>query len=494
MNKDFFSKERFKYIIILALFNYIFLGTEYLFDNIVGDIKPQSVVTAQSYILGASVLGFLFFAIIKKYINKKLKYGLFSAFIVVETLLFALMEYSENYGFVVITGCVMFALFGVMGSAVYYIASVYLKSNRNVASTIGLAYGLGIMFQFGDNNIVASKIARLIIFAIVLVVWIAIILNLYLEENAESQNEKSRKVKYEKTESKNIECKNTASKNIECKNTASKNAEYKNSRITAIVLIITIMLMACIFSTLDNIVTYYHSKGIMDIGQYPRLLLAISGVVAGVLFDLKERKLMCLIMYSVTLLSTICMLVITMGEPFIIGLVVFYLSAGFFSVFFTTAFVNLSFEMKTPELWAGMGRAANNLCAVLMGTVFFSLFNSTNMLSNSIVIIILFVFVSIFMAIYYGKNSKKSYVAESLESDDNKMENFVQQFSLSKRECEVLEILLKSDKNVKEIAQELYISRAALYRHISNMNEKTDTKSREGLIKFYYQWEKSGKN
>ena len=484
MNKDFFSKERFKYIIILALFNYIFLGTEYLFDNIVGDIKPQSVVTAQSYILGASVLGFLFFAIIKKYINKKLKYGLLSAFVVVETLLFALMEYSESYGFVVITGCVMFALFGVMGSAVYYIASVYLKINRNVASTIGLAYGLGIMFQFGDNNIVASKIARLIIFAIVLVVWIAIILNLYLEENAESQNEKSRKVKYEKTES----------KNIECKNTALKNAEYKNSRITAIVLIITIMLMACIFSTLDNIVTYYHSKGIMDIGQYPRLLLAISGVVAGVLFELKERKLMCLIMYSVTLLPTICMLVITMGEPFIIGLVVFYLSAGFFPVFFTTAFVNLSFEMKTPELWAGMGRAANNLCAVLMGTVFFSLFNSTNMLSNSIVIIILFVFVSIFMAIYYGKNSKKSYVAESLESDDNKMENFVQQFSLSKRECEVLETLLKSDKNVKEIAQELYISRAALYRHISNMNEKTDTKSREGLIKFYYQWEKSGKN
>ena len=484
MNKDFFSKERFKYIIILALFNYIFLGTEYLFDNIVGDIKPQSVVTAQSYILGASVLGFLFFAIIKKYINKKLKYGLLSAFVVVETLLFALMEYSESYGFVVITGCVMFALFGVMGSAVYYIASIYLKSNRNVASTIGLAYGLGIMFQFGDNNIVASKIARLIIFAIVLVVWIAIILNLYLEENAESQNEKSRKVKYEKTES----------KNIECKNTASKNAEYKNSRITAIVLIITIMLMACIFSTLDNIVTYYHSKGIMDIGQYPRLLLAISGVVAGVLFELKERKLMCLIMYSVTLLSTICMLVITMGEPFIIGLVVFYLSAGFFPVFFTTAFVNLSFEMKTPELWAGMGRAANNLCAVLMGTVFFSLFNSTNILINSIVIIILFVFVSIFMAIYYGKNSKKSYVVESLERDDNKMENFVQQFSLSKRECEVLETLLKSDKNVKEIAQELYISRAALYRHISNMNEKTDTKSREGLIKFYYQWEKSGKN
>ena len=60
MNKDFFQKERFKYIIILALFNYIFLGTEYLFDNIVGDIKPQSVVTAQSYIFGVQVYGLLF--------------------------------------------------------------------------------------------------------------------------------------------------------------------------------------------------------------------------------------------------------------------------------------------------------------------------------------------------------------------------------------------------------------------------------------------------
>ena len=73
------------------------------------------------------------------------------------------------------------------------------------------------------------------------------------------------------------------------------------------------------------------------------------------------------------------------------------------------------------------------------------------------------------------------------------MEHFVQQFSLSKRECEVLETLLKSDKNVKEIAQELYISRAALYRHISNMNEKTDTKSREGLKNSIINGKKVGK-
>ena len=32
------------------------------------------------------------------------------------------------------------------------------------------------------------------------------------------------------------------------------------------------------------------------------------------------------------------------------------------------------------------------------------------------------------------------------------------------------------------------ISRPVLYRHISSLNEKTGTKSRIGLLQFYYEW------
>ncbi len=35
--------------------------------------------------------------------------------------------------------------------------------------------------------------------------------------------------------------------------------------------------MTCIFSTLDNTVTLGHADGTMDIGQWPRILLACSG-------------------------------------------------------------------------------------------------------------------------------------------------------------------------------------------------------------------------
>lgn len=132
-------------------------------------------------------------------------------------------------------------------------------------------------------------------------------------------------------------------------------------------LLVTVVLMTCIFATLDNAVTLAHAAGTMDIGQWPRLFLALSGLLAGVLFDLNNGRYRGLIMYAVTILSTICVLIIESGGPFLPGLLIFYMSAGFFVVFFTNGFLQLSYRMQDGRLWAGMGRAANNLGAVITG-------------------------------------------------------------------------------------------------------------------------------
>ena len=68
------------------------------------------------------------------------------------------------------------------------------------------------------------------------------------------------------------------------------------------------------------------------------------------------------------------------------------------------------------------------------------------------------------------------------------LEMFASSFSLTEREKEVLEVILVSDENVQDIAETLMISRAALYRHIASLNEKTGTKSRIGLVQFYYRY------
>lgn len=69
------NKKRVYAVIILALFNFIFLGTEYLFDNMMKYVTDsKGVVIAQSYILGASVLGFIIFPFIKGCVKSKVPY------------------------------------------------------------------------------------------------------------------------------------------------------------------------------------------------------------------------------------------------------------------------------------------------------------------------------------------------------------------------------------------------------------------------------------
>ena len=95
--------------------------------------------------------------------------------------------------------------------------------------------------------------------------------------------------------------------------------------------------MTFIFAELDNAVTLVHAEGSADVGQWPRLLLAVSGLAAGMLYDIRESRYMHMVMYCVMMLSTICMMSMMLGMPFIVGLVVFYLSAGFFFPYIFTA-------------------------------------------------------------------------------------------------------------------------------------------------------------
>ena len=58
-------------IIIIALFNYVFLGTEYMYDNMMlYVINSNGVVNAQNYILGVSVAGPPMYPLLKRVYRK----------------------------------------------------------------------------------------------------------------------------------------------------------------------------------------------------------------------------------------------------------------------------------------------------------------------------------------------------------------------------------------------------------------------------------------
>lgn len=467
-------------ILAVALFNYIFLGTEYLFDNMMAYVvDSEGVVLAQSYILGASVVGFVLFGVFHRLLPANMKHFCFLGGTCIAVICIFLVEQHASYEMILIPGLIFFVLLGVMGSGIHYLVFAALGDSRHLGKMMGMAYALGVFFQFVNNNLVRSEMVQALVLSLALLCFVILIMRLgngvllaQVELSEEMQGSLGKH--------------STAGR----RQVSEEKAEAKNALVAGVSLITCVILMTCIFSTLDIAVTMVHAGGSVDIGQWPRLLLAVSGLTAGVLYDIRERQYMTVIMYCVTLLSTICVVVIQMGGSFLVGLIVFYLSAGFFVVFFTVGFMDFAKYTKNPEFWAGIGRAVNNLCAVLTSSLSVILLELENSMALIITTLVLFVGITIAIYIYQSQLRRQSpETVNVVEADDAvKFTAFSQCFSLTEREQEVLKVLLQSDANVQEIAEQLLISRAALYRHITSLNEKTQTKTRIGLMQFYYGW------
>lgn len=175
--------------------------------------------------------------------------------------------------------------------------------------------------------------------------------------------------------------------------------------------------------------------------------------------------------------------------PFLIGLIIFYMSAGFFAVFFTTAFMEFARYTRIPELWAGLGRAVNNITAAAITGGSLALLSSGNSIAAITIVLILFVTVSFVTALY--TNKRKAFMDEMLASDIMTMDDherlqvFSKEYSLTARETEVFGLLVNTEDTLQVIAENLYISRRTLERYISAIYEKTGVKSRIGLIRIY---------
>ena len=153
--------------------------------------------------------------------------------------------------------------------------------------------------------------------------------------------------------------------------------------------------------------------------------------------------------------------------------------------------------MQDGRLWAGMGRAANNLGAVITGVASISLLTGEDHILTAVLALVLFVLISVALLWYYSctqiVKAPEEMESREMSGSQSRLERFAESFDLTEREQEVLQLLLLSDDGMQEIADSLFVSRAMLYRHVSALNEKTGTRSRIGLIQFYYNWEEDKK-
>lgn len=470
---DFKKKDRIPYInavVLMGLFTFLFLGAEYLYVDVLSRmVSEDKTVLAQNYALGVSAAGFLLYPLLNRFCKNRLKAVCFVMISLTSVLCIALICMGTAYTAIFIAGLVLFLLLGLFGSTVFYVSMRMMKTDRYLARTVGISYALGILLQFANNNLVRPETAEAVILSVclLLLVWMLIKNDrVYCESNGQKAEVSSDEEKSE-----------------------SNTGEHTKGSIVGILMILLVVLMTFIFSTLDSAVTLVHANGTVDIGQWPRILLALSGLAAGFVFDIKNRKYMGLVMYCVMVLSTICIVVLKLAGPFLVGLIVFYLSAGFFAVFFTSGFMELSRHMKTPELWAGMGRAVNNITAAVIANLVLTLLSSGSSIAVIVLVLFLFVAVSIVAAAYTFQ--KKAFMeklitdAADAVSEKEKLRKFSEVFSFTERETEVFGCLVNTEDSVQAIAESLYVSRRTLERYISAIYEKTGVKSRVGLLNLY---------
>ena len=473
IDKDMKKKDRIPYInavVLMGLFTFLFLGAEYLYVDVLSRmVSEDKTVLAQNYALGVSTAGFLLYPLLNRFCKNRLKAVCFVMISLASVMCIALICMGTAYTATFIAGLVLFLLLGLAGSAVFYVSMRMMKTDRYLARTVGISYALGILLQFANNNLVRSETAEAIILSVFLLLLVWMLINndrVYCESNGQKSEASSDEEKSE-----------------------SNTGEHTKGSIVGILIILLVVLMTFIFSTLDSAVTLVHAYGTVDIGQWPRILLALSGLAAGFVFDIKNRKYMGLVMYCVMVLSTICMVVLKLAGPFLVGLIVFYQSAGFFAVFFTSSFMELSSYMKIPELWAGMGRAVNNITSAVIANLVLTLLSSDSSIAVIVLVLFLFVAVSIVATAYTFQ--KKAFMeqlitdASDAVSEKEKLRKFSEVFSFTERETEVFGCLVNTEDSVQVIAESLYVSRRTLERYISAIYEKTGVKSRVGLLNLY---------
>lgn len=464
------SKPKINALLALALFTFAFLAAEFRFDVNVGLLAgAERVVIAQGFILGASVLGFIGYAPLLGLAQRK-GHSLAAANAAVPIAILGLTQIQSPTAPLAleILGCIAFFGLGLLGAAAHHAFSLAFRAFRDdpkLATGAGAAYAAGILMQFAVNLLNCGGIAELIVLGTATIAISAL--------SAAPQNT-------------DTAANPAINPFVEPSHALAKQACWS---------IALVMILACLFSTLDNVVTLSNAHGTIAVQAWPRLFLAASGLAAGLIFDLAERRYMGLVMLGIAVLSTISILAVEAGADPSLGLVVFYLSSGFFVTFFTATFTQMAPRMHAPALWAGMGRAANNACAFTTAGISLALVTSGNValiMIGALVLLVAacvaFVAAGLFRLPQTEQERKHQQLAEealAAPTVEEQRQAFIANHALTPREVDVLIAVTRDERPLKQVAEELGISMRMVQRHLSSIYQKTDTQTRAGLTKAF---------
>ena len=333
-------------IICLALFFFTFLACEYLFDARMAEfVSPDEVVIYESLVIGASVIGFFVRPIL--YYHRPHAIDATSdvtGVLLVAALLLLIMAVQVEV--VIAGGLVACCALGYCGSTAHANFARRFARTPCLARAAALSYAMGVLVQVFNHMVMPVGIPQQAVLVVCAIAQVALLHG-------------ARRAKLRDESDPNFEP-SAAGLSVDALEYGAKwhdDPEAKAAFRRAVVrLTVATAYLSSVFAALNAGFTTLHAVGAVDLGDWPRLLLVVSSLVAGALFDLHGRSYMNIGMTCAAMLSTLSFFVLIVdgnGGNELAATIIFYLGSGFFVVFFTTKYAAVSLYAR----WSYFGRA-----------------------------------------------------------------------------------------------------------------------------------------
>ena len=112
---------------------------------------------------GSAPAVFFAYPLLDRLIEKQYRTGfLFIASLIAVSCIFMIQQHI-SYLATLISGSMLFLLFGIFSGKVYDMSARALGENRCLARLVGISYAFGILLQFVNNNLINSELAEAIV-------------------------------------------------------------------------------------------------------------------------------------------------------------------------------------------------------------------------------------------------------------------------------------------------------------------------------------------
>lgn len=456
------AKNTFIAMVSLALFYFIFLESNSFYLSSMSSFSLESrFATTIVPIMGLNALGFLCYPLYSLKLSRRKRRGTALVFAILWVVCLIIAATVSSPIAIVGAGSLSFFIMGVLGGNAYFDVAMMLAQSNRLITSVALAHAAGILLHLICFHIPLGRAGDAALLGLGIIAFSLVALfgwpSLQVPREGTAVDRMGNPIYPRK---------------ILDPQGAVAPPNLQEPRGFAIQLVALTILLAVLFNVLNSVT----SLGTPWVNQYaevwPRLVVAVCGVAAGVFFDIDRRRHMGTVVLCVAFLAMAAALAAGSGLNITVCRVVFYAGSGIFAVFYLSLFI-----------W---------LAAVLI------LMTRAGMLAPDY---------EERISSYSEKSTDAEETPDHESAKDTGRESpemvpprtpeealaaFCESYGLTKRESDVLAAVVSDERPLKHVAAELGVGLRTVQHHLTSLYKKTGTQTRTGLTARFIEESQNG--